>query len=423
MEIRKIKSAERIYSSFIGSVSYLGKMSAEYIKKLKNPAQDDGERENIWGGFDETGKLCSRLVLCDYDVRFDFHVAKLCGVAGVATLPEHRNGGYVREMFKQILPEMKERGYIFSYLYPFSYAFYRKFGYELCYSPNAVTIPTSFFNDFPFPDNVSMYEPEGTGGNDGSSPGANGAVSNLTADKTCSVSDFMSVYDTFAAGKNLSVVRDRSAWEDIINKDPYTTCRYAYLHRDESGAPDSYLLFNADSFAYDKKNTFRVTETAWSTPVGMRAIFGFIKTYAPQFVELKWESPSGFDVRVYFPECADIKIERPACGMNRIVNVPAALSMLKTPDKPGGAAIKITDEMIPSNSGTYKIEWDNGTVSTGLTDKTSDFETDIQTLTQLVTGFINFDAASLKNGVIVNGNVENLRALFPCKDMYLWEKF
>lgn len=38
----------------------------------------------------------------------------------------------IRGCFAHSLPSMYEEGYAFSYLYPFSSAFYRKFGYEMC---------------------------------------------------------------------------------------------------------------------------------------------------------------------------------------------------------------------------------------------------------------------------------------------------
>ncbi len=55
-------------------------------------------------------------------------------VSGVATLPEFRNRGLVRELFRFGFPEMEQRGEPISLLVPFNYPFYEKFGYRQCYN-------------------------------------------------------------------------------------------------------------------------------------------------------------------------------------------------------------------------------------------------------------------------------------------------
>ncbi len=55
-------------------------------------------------------------------------------VSGVATLPEYRNRGLVRELFQFGFPEMMKRKQPISLLVPFNYSFYEKFGYKQCYN-------------------------------------------------------------------------------------------------------------------------------------------------------------------------------------------------------------------------------------------------------------------------------------------------
>lgn len=55
-------------------------------------------------------------------------------VSGVATLPEFRNRGLVRELFQFAFPQMEQRGEPISLLVPFNYPFYEKFGYRQCYN-------------------------------------------------------------------------------------------------------------------------------------------------------------------------------------------------------------------------------------------------------------------------------------------------
>ena len=65
-----------------------------------------------------------RLQGMEYDINY---------VSGVATLPEFRNRGLVRELFAFAFPLMQERCQPISLLVPFNYPFYEKFGYKQCY--------------------------------------------------------------------------------------------------------------------------------------------------------------------------------------------------------------------------------------------------------------------------------------------------
>lgn len=55
-------------------------------------------------------------------------------VSGVATLPEFRHRGLVRELFGFAFPLMQKRREPISLLVPFNYEFYEKFGYKQCYT-------------------------------------------------------------------------------------------------------------------------------------------------------------------------------------------------------------------------------------------------------------------------------------------------
>ena len=74
----------------------------------------------------------STVYVTDYRVQFDGGRYKMGGIGGVASLPQYRRAGGIRACFQKALPILYREGYVFSYLYPFSTAYYRKFGYESC---------------------------------------------------------------------------------------------------------------------------------------------------------------------------------------------------------------------------------------------------------------------------------------------------
>ncbi len=49
---------------------------------------------------------------------------------GITTEPEYRRGGYVREILNRSFEMSKDHGAVVSMLHPFSFGYYRKFGYD-----------------------------------------------------------------------------------------------------------------------------------------------------------------------------------------------------------------------------------------------------------------------------------------------------
>ena len=132
MEIRPVKPEEKILTDKIESVAFLIKrdFSVDADAGIKTGEDADAYKTGR-AAFDENGKMCSCLQLIPFDVSFDGGSVPMGGIGGVASLPEEREKSSIRSIFEYSIKEMYEKGYVFSYLYPFSPSFYRKFGYEL----------------------------------------------------------------------------------------------------------------------------------------------------------------------------------------------------------------------------------------------------------------------------------------------------
>jgi predicted acetyltransferase len=399
MEIRKITAGERLQASKVSTVAFLGQMDPNYNEDYQSPPEPGDDCERIWAAYDGDKKMVSLLHIHDFQMCFDGHTVGMGGIGGVSTLPEARTGGYMRRINEVILPYMKERGMVFSFLYPWSYAFYRKFGYELCYTPNHVRIPMDFFRNYPFPDNITMYE---SGGD---------------------TAPYHEVYTAFIQDKNLPIARSPGDMRERMDKDPYVTRTYAYLHRDAAGKPDAYILYKADMRG-DSGNSMRVRELVWSAADGLHALFGFIGGLAPQFEHFIWDAPSAFNVFPLFPESYEISVSRPAKGMNRILNVQKAFELMQAPEQPGRVSIQVKDKFMPCNDGIYTVEWESNQVtSVKRASAPADMETDVETLAQLVTGFITPEVARMKRAVQIKGNEARLQDLFPLKNLIMMDSF
>lgn len=80
------------------------------------------------------GTPASNMQLMPYRLRLGKKDYSVNYVSGVATLPDFRKRGLVRDLFTFAFPEMQKRNHPISLLVPFNYAFYEKFGYTQCYN-------------------------------------------------------------------------------------------------------------------------------------------------------------------------------------------------------------------------------------------------------------------------------------------------
>ena len=77
------------------------------------------------------GRVVSCLTLLHAELSFRGASLSMAGICQVATDPEERNKGFAGELIRNSLREMRRRGIATTVLFPFSFRYYRKFGYEL----------------------------------------------------------------------------------------------------------------------------------------------------------------------------------------------------------------------------------------------------------------------------------------------------
>lgn len=411
MEIRKLTKEDFLqYEGVCQSVFFdlartdIREREQMQAQNIDDPSPTFGDKDAItWGAFDTSGNLVSGLAINPYTMRMNGHNVKMGGIALVATLPEARGQGLVNKIMEKAFPEMIDTGQTFSYLFPFSYSYYRMFGYEICNTNNNVKIPIAQFKNYPYPQNIQQHKPS----ND--------------------ITPFVNIYETFAEKRNLSFVRSQKNWEDMLNRDHFKNLDFTYLNYDETGIPNAYVLYKAEKIG-DHQHTVRVNELCWSNPSGLHSIFGFFGKLSAEYDSVSWNAPSDINVHALFPESYAPSWQKHSSGMNRILSVPAALKTLRAPGlgaiSSGKVVIEVTDNYWHANTGSYLIEWD----STHITkvEKTSanpDMSTSIQTLAQLVTGYLTPAEAMLKMDTSIYSNQLLLDALFPRQLLYMYEGF
>lgn len=405
MTVRKIEGLERFEAYKLDVFCFhqrveLGEPDAQ---KCNEDTTED------WGAFADDGTLMARIVNNHYDFYIDGTPAKTGGIGGVGTLPEYRESGAVRAIFEKLLPEAYRRGEVISALYPFSHAFYRKFGYEVVPFGNEYKLTPGLLSDYRKP---------------------------LSASEKCevrkwkpgeSVRPFLDVYNAFAPAFNLAATRTEDAMKAHMNvKQEYIDRKFSYLFL-LAGKPAAYLIFT-DVFNPAAAH-LKVEECAWTCRAGFYAVLNFLSRFSSDYGSISLTLPSGMDMLSLITSPDAYSIEKRPCQnfMVRVVNAKRLLEIIRKPET-CDFTIGIEDELIAENNVALRVTNDcveelNNATAEQANARTCDIELNIRTLSQLATGGISLDEALLRPDVTVHGNEEQLRKCFTRKAIFVTEAF
>lgn len=336
----------------------------------KGPAGEDDARICHWGAFSEEGELMSSLSLTSFSIRFDGGVCPMAGVGAVDTLPPYRHRGGVAACFARALPTLYDEGVPFSYLYPFSTAFYRRFGYESCVTRLACTLELA----------PLRLPPDGGGFR--------------LARKDEPLREMIRAVDrAWESRWNMEVIRGEADYDWLDKLDPLATQEYLYVCFDAQGAPRGYTAFRTVQEP-DGRNLvcsrFRFADRS-----GFYALLGVFKSLAADHRYAKFSLPSDPALPYLLDEwslgAARFSLE-PA-GMVRVVNVREVL--LRAAYRGEGAlCLRIRDALIPQNDGVFAVRFADGrAVSVERSEREPDAALSIPAFSALIAGVCGFEGA------------------------------
>ena len=399
MEIRKLDTwQEWLESGRIVATAFLHNWN-EKEEAEKYQAQAEGRqprREEAWGLFDESGRLASTIVTGRKAVSFGGGIVPAGDVNMVASLPERRGGGNIRALMRAVLEDFRQRGDLFAVLHPFSFAFYRKFGFELAARSLSQKAPIDQFAPFRCDWSVKCVDSE----------------ADMPALRT--------LYEAYIRDKNLADARADRDWvyrgggeygePDWWHADKR---KYTYIFSDKNGTPGAYLKF---VFVPGPDGPFtgamEVLELIYTGPEAFRNVLGFIYGMRAKITEVSFELLDDLDLSILLPECD--RVERRAGGhaMARVLDPAAVLERLPHPTEDGGFSIRVEDAFLPENTGVYQVSWANGTIRVEMGDVPADIEVAADTFCQLAVGLITPREAAFRPGTRLNGNRDLIDRVF-----------
>lgn len=368
-------------------------IQTEYKKKLKSQLEQ-------WVAVNDEGTVVAGVPVHPFRVYFNGHKVKCGGIGGVVSAPEHRRRGNVKMLFRTSLKAMYDRGYFFSYLYPFSYSYYRKFGYETACNTFKATFVT---------DNLLRYDMEGY-------------TKKYSKDEDLDI--IKGIYHEYSKDMNGMLCRDDELWKNRLDIDNYKDRSHTYIWYDTNDRALGYVSYSVvdDPVEFYKKNMM-ITDIAFINDKGLYGIFSILGKFSSNLLNTTLQLSPKIDMDLLAEELYDIKIVPHNLGMNRVVNAKKALELMKYPDDSGSFIIDIKDEFCDWNNKTYKVEYIEGNPNVTETNQTSDVTMSVHVLSQILTGYKSYSNIKSRPDVRVTKDNINLHKVFVKKDVFLADRF
>jgi predicted acetyltransferase len=345
--------------------------------------------------------VVSCLTLLHASLSFHGTEIPMGGIRHVATHPDEQNQGYASDLVRQTLQLLSTRKVPLAALFPFSFRYYRKFGFELGGNHCQVWCR---------PNGVPAY-----------------AERRHARQATPDDVDALLTFSARRARERVcTLTRHVQQWQALV-QDPrvrLTLCG--------NGDLEGYLVTEEGRDSYGGR-ILKVLELAASTRGAWRCLLGTLAQLPVESIE--WNASaddlqasgllrSGAPLREGFKPRSIVTV-RPMFQV-RITNVAAALQARSPgfPDGPYRLALRIQDELIPENSEPVTVQ-STATVATVRRARPGDpyLAMDIRTFSQVFCGYLSLaDAVSQELALASSPTaLDTAELLFPAGDPFLSE--
>jgi predicted acetyltransferase len=359
---------------------------------------DDRYQHSLKYGIKHHGKLGSGMLSIPFKVNFHGVKYKMNGICDVMSYPEFGGHGAITDLMQQALDDMFKSDVALSYLAPFSYDFYRRFGYEQIFDRAVYRIKAT---DLP---RVKIDK-------------QTGAIERFSI-KTA-IPFIKEVYANNPLSHNAGLIREDWWWNYLTLKHPGWQVG-VYFSDDHLAA--GYVIYEGVD------TTFKIQEIMFTNWESFQYLNRFICQHESMFATFEYASgdPIGYPDVLKDPETVDVRIQ--PYMMARIVNLEAFIRSYPFLKKIKSTRIAVTDTMLPANNGIWRLLVNaNGTSFEKISDNETnmaDIRLSIQELTKALTGYRSL--SKLNRVGAIHGTYEavtNLDATLRKDPPMLWDYF
>lgn len=366
------------------------------------PASPDHDDATHWVALDDSGEMMSTFTVSDYTIRFDGQESKMGGIGGVATLPQYRRCGGIRGCFQEALPDLYRRGYDFSYLYPFSTGYYRKFGYECC------------CQGWQWQVNLGMLNPPKDCG------------SFRLVEKHHPQKEAIQALDALWEKKyNMMVLHSASDYDWVSEADPAVKQEFTYVCYDKAGNPSAYVSFRLANEPSGRNLV--CNRLCFADKLGFQTILALFKSLSADHAYVKFQTPVNTGLQYQMPEWSQGAVSwelLASRGMVRVVNVRRVLEKAAYQGS-GVVTLEIQDSQISENSGCFTVSFENGkAVCVERSENAPDAVLTIPAFSALISGVCDLsEAEGYLTGLEIQNSAAPLSQVFYRKPLWIVDYF
>lgn len=275
-------------------------------------------------GYFSDNILASQVISTPFIVNFHEVSYQMAGIGCVSSYPEYRGQGGVSALMKQLLTDLAENKVELAYLAPFSYPFYRKYGFEQLFEQITYTIKAA---DWP---NIKA---------------TTGQLKRVPFD--VAQSTIQEIYQKTTKNQRGAVTRENWWLEYTFGLDQ--TNQFA-IYKSEQGKTEGYLIYQSSAAR------FTIKEWGYVTNQAFKSILRFVGSHNGASQEFYFET--GFDGQTlsYLLPAPLVKMEISPYMMGRIVDLISFLE--KYPFTTGANEfyyLEIDDQYGSWNDGLWKL--------------------------------------------------------------------
>ena len=376
IEIRRAKPEELDRVHFIAAYSFTGDRSEEGRERHKHIEEKAPAYVLL-----EDGDIAASLKVYGWTMLVNGAPVRTGGVSGVSCLPEHRRRGYVGQLLRFVLEQMREQGQPLSTLYTPHPALYRKYGYMVAASNLKFTL---------HPKRLRPYNPSA----------ARGRAVRITEEDQPLVE---AIYKRFSEGRTGQHVRDDWTWREAFFRRIYDDKRKladVAVWREEDGEATGYLCYQ-DSRGPPPMASSKVwlREFVALTGSAYQGLLSYLLSHDLSD-EIFWYGPLDDPLPYALDDSYQVQREYVDDLMLRVVDVEKAVAARPAgPGAPDGAfAVTLTDASCPWNQGTWRIENQGGRLSAKRADGAGNLAMEAATFGGVYDGFMRTSDA-LRSGL------------------------
>lgn len=377
-------------SNFILDQQYQEEIYQLYLYAFN--AQDSANRRDFWNrrfqhaipyGISVDGQIETSILSIPFETNFFGTNLKMNGISDVMSAPEASGKGGASQLMKAALQDMYDNQVTLSYLAPFAFSYYRRFGYEQVFDHVTYTMAS---------DKLPRI----------SKNTENVQVKRL--DFSSNTDLLKSIYQQSPLAQRGGLNRADWWWDYLPKKFANRQLAVAFEHQQPTG----YVIYERTA------SEFIIYEVANTDIESRQALWKFVTKHGTTAENFIYQSPVAdidFDL-VDEPYSVTTTVQ--LYMMARIVNLQDFLEKYPT-STPAKFTLDVIDDVLSENNGHWTFEFDGKVRSVQKSNVPLDTHTaiTIQQLTKILFGYRS--AASLvEHGKIVgwtSDNVKNLDAI------------